>query len=175
MFTLLITGEGPADRRAITDSPQAQRAGNPANTHRCLPNVTAMSNCQRGSLHWQNPKAQREILKTWEELAELALTANCAWEVEVGSWGHRQSVIQSKVGLGQDTSADSSIHTHTHTLISLALIELHTPDHKSLNTKIHLVLILVHIWLVELWRLWTPQLTGCFWTFRRINFYMNHF
>lgn len=47
VFTLLITGEGLADRRAITDSPQAWGFGNATNTRRCLLNVTAASNSHR--------------------------------------------------------------------------------------------------------------------------------
>lgn len=63
VFTLLITGEGPADRRAITDSPQAQgweRYRHPPLSPKCEGNVQL----SLGSLHWQNPRAQREILKT---------------------------------------------------------------------------------------------------------------
>lgn len=63
VFTLLITGEGPADRRAITDSPQArgwERYKRPPLSPKCDGNVQL----SRGSLHWQNPRAQREILKT---------------------------------------------------------------------------------------------------------------
>lgn len=63
VFTLLITGEGPADRRAITDSPQArgwERYKNPLPSPKCDGNVQL----SQGSLHWQNPRVQREILKT---------------------------------------------------------------------------------------------------------------
>lgn len=63
VFTLLITGEGLADRRAITDSPQArgwERYKHPSLSPKCDGNVQL----SRGSLHWQNPRAQREILKT---------------------------------------------------------------------------------------------------------------
>lgn len=63
VFTLLITGEGPADRRAITDSPQAwgwERYKRPPLSPKCDGDVQL----SRGSLHWQNPRAQREILKT---------------------------------------------------------------------------------------------------------------
>lgn len=63
VFTLLITGEGPADRRAITDSPQArgwERYKNPLPSPKCDGNVQL----SWGSLHWQNPRVQREILKT---------------------------------------------------------------------------------------------------------------
>lgn len=85
MFTLLITGEGPADRRAITDSPQAQgweRYKHPPLSPKCDCNVQL----SQGSLHWQNPRAEREILKTGEELAELALKGGTLekskWEAE---------------------------------------------------------------------------------------------
>lgn len=63
VFTLLITGEGPADRRAITDSPQAQgweRYKHPSLSPECDGNVQL----SLGSLRWRNPRAQREILKT---------------------------------------------------------------------------------------------------------------
>ncbi|KAK9533630.1 hypothetical protein VZT92_008736 [Zoarces viviparus] len=63
VFTLLITGEGPADRRAITDSPQAwgwERYKRPPLSPKCEGDVQL----SQGSLRWQNPRAQREILKT---------------------------------------------------------------------------------------------------------------
>ncbi|CAB1445569.1 unnamed protein product [Pleuronectes platessa] len=56
-------GEGPADRRAITDSPQArgwERYKHPPLSPKCDGDVQL----SLGSLHWQNPRAQREILKT---------------------------------------------------------------------------------------------------------------
>ena len=112
VFTLLITGEGPADRRAITDSPQAPGLGTlqtPAAVsqmwRRC-PTVT-------GEPSLAKPKGPKRDIKDMRGIGRVGTNRGYAWEVEVGSWGHRQSVIQSKVGFGQGTNTD--LHTHTHT------------------------------------------------------------
>ena len=62
VFTLLITGEGPADRRAITDSPQArgwERYKHPPLSPKCDGNVQL----SQGSLHWAKPKGPKRDIK----------------------------------------------------------------------------------------------------------------
>lgn len=62
VFTLLITGEGLADRQTITDSPQAwgwELHKHPPPSPECDSSVQL----SQGSFHWQNPRDQREILK----------------------------------------------------------------------------------------------------------------
>lgn len=63
VFTFLITGEGLADRRAITDSPQAwswERHKHPP----LFPECDGSVQLSEGSFPWQNSQDQREILKT---------------------------------------------------------------------------------------------------------------
>lgn len=108
MFTLLITGEGPADRRAITDSPQArgwERYKHPSLSPKCDGNVQL----SRGSLHWQNPRVQREILKTWEELAELALTGGTLEKSKWEAGGIAKVSFKAKWSLDK---AQTLVYTH---------------------------------------------------------------
>lgn len=41
----------------------------------------------------------------------------------MGDWGHRQSVIQNKVGFGQGTNTHLLTHTHKHTQLLLLSIQ----------------------------------------------------
>lgn len=62
VFTLLITGEGPADRRAITGSPQGwgwEHCKHPPLSPKRDGNVQL----SWGSLYWQNPRVQKRDIK----------------------------------------------------------------------------------------------------------------
>lgn len=86
VFTLLITGEGLADRRAITDSQQAwgwERHKHPPLSPECDGSVQL----SQGSFCWQNPRDQREILKTREKLAASPLTGGMCLRSQGGELG----------------------------------------------------------------------------------------
>lgn len=82
VFTLLITGEGPADRRAITDSPQAwgwECYKHPPLSPKCDGDVQL----SRGGLYWQNPRVQKRDIKDVRGIGRAGTDRGCAWNVEV--------------------------------------------------------------------------------------------
>jgi len=78
------------------------------------------------------PKGPKRDIKDMRGIGRVGTDRGYAWEVRVESWGHRQSVIQSKVGFGKGTNTDLHSHTLTHIQnITLTLIELYVPNYRS--------------------------------------------
>lgn len=64
------------------------------------------------------PKGRKRDIKDRRGIGRVGTNRGYAWEVEVGSWGHRQSVIQSNVEFERCTNTDLNTHTPFPLLLS---------------------------------------------------------